>query len=244
MALKLSSLSSLQRENLFTALRVALTHHSNALEGLSLSLEQTHTLLTKGLTAHNKPLHEQLIILGFAKAYDLILYESDKKTPLSIALIKDLHYLLFKSALEITPQFVSKPIGAYRMAEVIVAGANFAPTPPHLVAQKLENLLFQTPSTLDLTQIAMFYTAFESIHPFMDGNGRTGRLVMTFQTLQNDLIPPLILEQQRQEYLSLLESCQTQGDYRDFAHFLERCQKQSLEYAKQGNLENFIEDLN
>ncbi|GLH58657.1 Fic family protein [Helicobacter ailurogastricus] len=235
MAYKLSDLSLLQREQLFRTLRVTLTHHSNAIEGLSLQLGETKQLLDKGLTAPNKPLHEQLIILGFANAYDLIVREaSNKDTLLTTDFIKDLHYLLFKTALDITPQFVSKPIGTYRTTEVSIAGADFAPTPPIFIAQKLENLLFQYPSNaLDLTQIAMFHAQYERIHPFIDGNGRTGRLIMAFHAIQNDLVPPLIVDSQRAEYLSFLESCQVEVDCGGFARFLERCQEQSLEHVKQ-----------
>ncbi len=223
---------------LFRTLRVTLTHHSNAIEGLSLQLGETKQLLEKGLTAPNKPLHEQLVILGFANAYDLVVREaSNKDTLLTTDFIKDLHYLLFKMALDITPQFVSVPIGTYRTAEVSIAGAKFNTTPPHLVSQKLENLLFQHPSNaLNLAKIAMFHAEYERIHPFIDGNGRTGRLIMAFQAIQNNLTPPLIMDNQRNEYLSLLENCQTDSDYVSFVHFLERCQEQSLEHVKQNTL--------
>ncbi|BDQ28602.1 Fic family protein [Helicobacter ailurogastricus] len=235
MAYKLIDLSLLQREQLFRTLRVTLTYHSNAIEGLSLQFGETEQLLDKGLTAPNKPLHEQLIILGFANAYDLVVREtSNKDTLLTTGFIKDLHYLLFKTALDITPQFVSKPIGTYRTAEVIVAGANFAPTPPIFIAQKLENSLFQYPSNaLNLIQIAVFHAEYERIHPFIDGNGRTGRLIMAFQAIQNDLIPPLIVDSRRAEYLSFLESCKAEGDCGGFARFLESCQEQSLEQVEQ-----------
>ncbi|TSA80802.1 Fic family protein [Helicobacter mehlei] len=238
MAHKLGDLSLLQREQLFRTLRVTLTHHSNAIEGLSLQLGETKQLLDKGLTAPNKPLHEQLIILGFANAYDLVVREaSNKDMLLTTDFIKDLHYLLFKTALEITPQFISKPIGTYRTTEVSIAGAKFNTTPPHLVSQKLESLLFQYPSNaLNLTQIAMFHAQYERIHPFIDGNGRTGRLIVAFQAIQNDLVPPLIVNGQRAEYLSFLESCQVEGDCGGFARFLERCQEQSLEHVKQNTL--------
>ncbi|GMB92708.1 hypothetical protein NHP200010_04190 [Helicobacter bizzozeronii] len=228
---RLSGLSLLEREQLFRALRIVLTHHSNAIEGLSLQLEETRVLLEKGLTANNKPLHEQLIVLGFVSAYDVVVREaSDRNKLLDTSLIKDLHYLLFKPALDISPTLVAKPIGAYRTSEVMITGANFSPTSPTLISQALENLLFRLPSNhLTLAQIALFHAEYERIHPFIDGNGRTGRLIMVFQTIQNDLVPPLILDQQRTEYLNLLEQCQTDSNYNRFEMFLQQCQWQSLE---------------
>ncbi len=231
MEYRLSDLSLLERERLFRTLRVALTHHSNAIEGLSLQLGETRALLERGLTASNKPLHEQLIVLGFASAYDVVVREaSDRSKLLNTSFIKDLHYLLFKPALDVTPLLVAKPIGAYRTSEVMIAGANFTPTIPTLISQELENLLFRLPSNnLTLAQIALFHAEYERIHPFIDGNGRTGRLIMAFQSIQNDLVPPLILDQQRTEYLSLLEQCQTDLNCARFEIFLKQCQCQSLQ---------------
>ncbi|CCB80891.1 Fic family protein [Helicobacter bizzozeronii] len=228
---RLSDLSLLEREQLFRTLRIVLTHHSNAIEGLSLQLEETRVLLEKGLTASNKPLHEQLIVLGFASAYDVVVREaSDRNKLLDTSLIKDLHYLLFKPALDVSPTLVAKPIGAYRTSEVMITGANFSPTIPALISQALKNLLFRLPSNhLTLAQIALFHAEYERIHPFIDGNGRTGRLIMAFQAIQNDLVPPLILDQQRTEYFALLEQCQTGSNCNHFAMFLKQCQCQSLE---------------
>ena len=93
---KLNNLSLLQREELFKTLRISITHHSNAIEGITLSYGETKTLLETGRTANNKPLDEQLIILGFAEAYDVIIREANDKTKiLDSSFIKDLHYLIF-----------------------------------------------------------------------------------------------------------------------------------------------------
>lgn len=101
MALNLSALSFLEKERLFKTLHTSITHHSNALEGLSLSFGETKTLLESGRTAHNKPIHEQLIILGFANAYDAIIREaSNPNRLLDTAFIKDIHYLVFEDALK------------------------------------------------------------------------------------------------------------------------------------------------
>ncbi|BCD48865.1 Fic family protein [Helicobacter suis] len=234
MALNLSALSFLEKERLFKTLRTSITHHSNALEGLSLSFGETKTLLESGRTAHNKPIHEQLIILGFANAYDAIIREaSNPNRLLDTAFIKDIHYLVFEDALKTMPHLIPKPIGAFRSNEARIVGSSVEITLPHLISQELENLLFKYPSNnLNLEQIALFHARFEQIHPFSDGNGRTGRLIMAYQTIQNDLIPPLILNEQRTEYLNLLEKCQVQDNSKEFAHFLQLCQQQSLELIR------------
>jgi len=78
----------------------------------------------------------------------------------------------------------------------------------------IENLLFQyTNKNLNIEQIADFHIQFEQIHPFADGNGRIGRLLMAFQYIQNDLIPPLILNETRQEYLKTLNNKSFLADF-------------------------------
>lgn len=227
----LSDLSLLQREELFKTLRVSITHHSNAIEGISLSYGETKALLETGKTANNKPLDEQLVILGFAQAYDLIIREAnDKNKILDSSFIKDLHFLIFSNAQKICPHLVRKPIGAYRNKEVKIIGSSIKLTLPHLISQELENLLYRFPSNqLNLEQIAEFHALYEKIHPFSDGNGRTGRLLMSFQCIQNNLIPPLIENENRKKYLEFLQEAQTKNNIRAFAEFLEYCQKRSLD---------------
>lgn len=226
----LSQLSVLERERLFKTLRINITHHSNAIEGLTLSFGETKTLLESGKTANNKPLDEQLVVWGFANAYDVIIREaSDKSRILESSFIKDIHYLIFENAFKVMPHLVAKPIGAFKTNQAKIIGLQVKLTLPHLIAQELENLLFLYPSNaLSLEQIAYFHISFEKVHPFSDGNGRTGRLIMTYQAIQNDFIPPLIINEQRKAYLELLEQCQMQNDITAFTLFLQECQAQSL----------------
>ena len=203
---KLSELTLLEREKLFRTLRISITHHSNAIEGISLSYGETKTLLETGKTANNKPIDEQLIILGFAEAYDVVIREAnDRSKILDSSFIKDLHYLIFSKAQSVNPHLVRKPIGAYRSDEARIVGSSVELTSPNLISQEIDNLLYRFPSNkLTLEQIAEFHAHYEKIHPFADGNGRTGRLLMSFQCIQNDYIPPLIENENRESYLMVL----------------------------------------
>ena len=213
-------------EKLLNNLRINITYHSNAIEGLSLSYEETKNLLEMGMAAENKSFCEQLIIIGFAKAYDMVVCKADKK--LSSSFIKDLHYLIFNLAYSYYPKLIKKPIGAYRNEEVRISGTNTKLTLPHLISQELENLLYRFNDKLDLEKIAKFHALFEKIHPFIDGNGRIGRLLMIFQCIQNDYIPPLIENEKRDEYLTCLYEAQKNNDIKRFVSFLEYCQERSL----------------
>ena len=203
---QLNNLTLREREELFRQLRISITHHSNAIEGTTLSFGETKELLELGHTAGHKPIGEQLVILGFAKAYDLIIREaSDKKNIIDTHFIKDIHAIVFEDALQISPEFVSKPIGAYRVDERHIKGVNIQLSAPNMIANDLENLLYQKPSNeMTLLDIAEFHILFERIHPFADGNGRVGRLLMAYQAIQNNIVPPLIKNDDRERYLEAI----------------------------------------
>ena len=221
---QLNQLSLKDREKLFRELRVSITHHSNAIEGTTLSFGETKELLEFGYTASHKPLSEQLVILGFAKAYDVIIREaSNPNNILNSSFIKDIHSIMFEDAMKVTPQYLEKPIGAYRLDNRYIKGVDIELTPPNKISQEIENLLFRFVSNkMDLKQIAEFHILFERIHPFADGNGRVGRLIMAYQAIQNNYIPPLITNDDRNLYLKAI------NDVNEFEKFLEKSINNSL----------------
>ena len=221
----LSNLTLKQREELFRNLRISITHHSNAMEGTTLSFGETKELLEHGNTAGDKPLSEQLVILGFAKAYDVIIREAaNPHNVINSSFIKDIHAIMFEDALKVSPQYISKPIGAYRSDERYIKGVDIKLSAPHMISNDIENLLFRIKSNnMDLLDISDFHIQFERIHPFADGNGRVGRLLMAYQAIQNNIIPPLIENEHRDEYLKAINDKDLLSD------FLENSIKKSLE---------------
>jgi len=221
----LSQLTLKEREELFRQLRTFITHHSNAIEGTTLSFGETKELLELGHTAGHKPLGEQLVILGFAKAYDVIIREaSNPSTIIESNLIKDIHAIMFEDALQIAPKYVSKPVGAYRTDERYIKGVDITLSHPAQIANDMENLLFRFKSNkMDLEDMAEFHIIFERIHPFADGNGRVGRLLMAYQAIQNNIVPPLIQNESRDAYLQAI------NDPKELRAFLDESISKSLE---------------
>jgi Fic family protein len=205
---RLSELTLKQREELFRQLRISITHHSNAMEGTTLSFGETKELLELGRTAGHKPLGEQLVILGFAKAYDVIIREAaNKENVIDSDFIKDIHAIMFEDALKVAPEYISKPIGAYRSDERYIKGVDIKLSPPSRISNDIKNLLYRFKSNMmSLEDIAEFHILFERIHPFADGNGRVGRLIMAFQAIQNNIVPPLIKNEQRDAYLKAINN--------------------------------------
>ena len=221
----LNTLTLKQKEELFRKLRISITHHSNAIEGTTLSFGETKELLEHGNTAGDKPLHEQLVILGFAKAYDVIVREAtNPNNIIDSSFIKDIHAIMFEDALNIAPQFVSKPIGAYRVDERYIKGVDIKLSPPHKISNDLENLLYRFKSnSMSLEDIAEFHILFERVHPFANGNGRVGRLIMAFQAIQNNIVPPLIENDHRSEYLTAI------NDKSELSKFIEKSIQNSMD---------------
>ncbi len=222
---QLNKLTLKQREELFRQLRISITHHSNALEGTTLSFGETKELLELGRTAGHKPLEEQLVILGFAKAYDVIIREAtNPNNIIDSSFIKDIHAIIFEDALKINPEYVSKPIGAYRLDERYIKGVDIELSPPNKISNDIENLLYRFKSnSMSLENIAQFHILFEKIHPFIDGNGRVGRLLMAYQSIQNNIVPPLIKNENRNKYLKDI------NNKNDLYKFLQESINKSLE---------------
>lgn len=221
--MNLSTLTLRQKEQLFRELRISITHHSNAIEGISLTFGETKALLENGTTAGGKPLSEQLVVLGFAKAYDVVVREANNPHfQITASFIKDLHFIMFEDALKVSGGFIEKPIGAYRTDERYIKGVDVKLSSPLKISQHIDNLLYRFNAAMSIEEIAQFHIEFEQIHPFADGNGRIGRLLMALQFIQNDGIPPLILNDNRREYLDVLV------DSNKLAEFLLIAQNESL----------------
>jgi len=221
---KLNELTLKQREELFRQLRISITHHSNAMEGTTLSFGETKELLELGHTAGHKPLGEQLVILGFAKAYDVIIREAtNPNNIINSSFIKDIHAIMFEDALKVSPEYISKPIGAYRLDERYIKGVDIKLSAPHMISNDIENLLYRIKSNdMSLLNISDFHIQFERIHPFADGNGRVGRLIMAYQAIQNNIVPPLIENEHRDDYLKTI------NDKDDLYEFLNESIRNSL----------------
>ena len=128
------------------------------------------------------------------------------------------------NALQVAPDYVSKPIGAYRLDERYIKGVDIKLSLPHMISNDIENLLYRFKSNnMSLEDIAQFHILFEKIHPFADGNGRVGRLLMAYQAVQNNIVPPLIKNESRDEYLKAINNKD------DLYSFLEKSINRSLE---------------
>lgn len=152
-------------------------YNSNAIEGNTLTLRETDLVL-RGLTIDQKPLKDHMEAVGHKEAFEFVSEMVKSNTPLSEKLIKQIHYLVLADKKE--------DRGVYRRVPVRIMGAKHEPVQPYLIAPKMEQLLkdYENNNEHIVTKLARFHIEFESIHPFIDGNGRTGRLLINLELMK------------------------------------------------------------
>lgn len=156
---------------------VEFIYNSNAIEGNSLTLRETDLVL-RGLTIDQKPLKDHLEAVGHKEAFDFVNKLVREHVPLSQSIVKQIHYLVLADKTE--------DRGVYRKVPVRIMGAQHEPAQAHLIEPKMEQLLkdYSENDENTITKLAKFHIEFEGIHPFIDGNGRTGRLLVNLELMK------------------------------------------------------------
>ena len=158
------------------------TYNSNAIEGNTLTLRETDLVL-RGLTIDSKPLKDHMEAVGHKEAFDFVSELVKDNVPISEGIIKQIHYLVLADKRE--------DRGVYRRVPVRIMGAQHEPVQPYLIEPKMEQLLYDFAASTEhiVTKLARFHIEFEGIHPFIDGNGRTGRLLVNLELMKSGLTP-------------------------------------------------------
>lgn len=162
---------------------VEYTYNSNAIEGNTLTLRETDLVL-RGLTINQKPLKDHMEAVGHKEAFDFVSELVKENVPISESIIKQIHSLVLADKRE--------DRGIYRRVPVRILGAQHEPVQPYLIEPKMEQLLHDFAESKEhiVTKLARFHIEFEGIHPFIDGNGRTGRLLVNLE-LMKEGYPPI-----------------------------------------------------
>jgi len=172
------------------------TYNSNAIEGNTLTLQETALILKEGITIDQKPLKDHLEAVGHKDAFYYIEELVKDKVDLSENAIKDIHTLVL----------MDKPQqrGMYRRIPVTILGAVHEPPQPYLVPVLMEQLLREYKEEMKdkhiIEKVALFHLKFEEVHPFIDGNGRTGRLILNLELMKEGYPPINIKFQDRKKY--------------------------------------------
>lgn len=186
---------------------VDFTYNSNAIEGNTLTLKETAMVL-EGMTIDQKPLKDHLEAVGHRDAFLYVQEIAQKEIPLSESVIKNIHSLVLMNRPE--------DKGVYRRIPVRIMGAFTEPVQPYLIEPKIQELLSvneeRKTSMNAIERIARFHLEFEGIHPFIDGNGRTGRLIFNLDLIRNGYPPINVKFADRKRYYDAFDAYYRDND--------------------------------
>lgn len=175
------------------------TYNSNAIEGNTLTLQET-ALVLGGITIDRKPLKDHLEAVGHKDAFLYVQELVRDNIPFSETIIKQIHTLVLMDRPE--------DRGIYRHIPVRIMGAYHAPPDPIIVPEMMGKLVaeFAKKKLHPIESAALFHLKFEEIHPFVDGNGRTGRLILNLFLMQNGYPPINVKFADRKRYYDAFDS--------------------------------------
>ena len=198
-------------------LKTNFIYNSNAIEGSTLTLKETDIILQYGVTVKGKSLKEHEEVKGQEYALNFLKEVIKTNESLSLRLIREFHALVLNDDIENR--------GKFKKSNNEILGAGFEKTPYYLVEEKLTELIekFNSSENNDLImKVACFHADFEKIHPFIDGNGRTGRLLLNLELMKNGYPITIIRNEDIDEYYTALETAQVESNYELLADFIEK----------------------
>ncbi|MDR2736510.1 MAG: Fic family protein [Gracilibacteraceae bacterium] len=200
---------------------VDFTYHSNAMEGNVLTMQET-ALVLEGMVVEHKPLKDHLQVVGHKDAFAYVQKLVLNKEVMSERVIKNIHSLVL----------IDRPNdkGVYRKIPIRVLGACCEPPEPLFVPSQMEQLMEEhgAQKRHPLESAALFHLDFEGIHPFVDGNGRTGRLLLNYMLLQNNYPPITIRLEDRKRYYDCFDSYYKEQASTPMVKFLVECMAKRL----------------
>lgn len=191
--------------SLADALRVRMTYSSNAIEGNHLTLAETHVVL-QGITVGGKPLRDHLEAIDHAEAWDAVIRWSQSDEQLTPWLLRSLHALVLCRSLP-------GEAGQYRKVPVAISGSTLIPPSPVEVSGAVDDLFAQWHQSVGhpVAVGAEMHARLMAVHPFVDGNGRTGRLLLNLWLMRHEYLPTLLEPGDRLQYYAALQSAD-EGD--------------------------------
>ena len=205
------------KENRYEVFVSLFTYDSTNIEGNTLTLQETSQLLFENITPR-KSLREINEVINHKEAFDFIL---NYKGNLTKDFILQLHRLVVKNTLR---KDLTNQIGKYRILQVYIRGTDWLPPKPEEVSKEMAILLsWYSKNRKKLHPIILasyFHSAFETIHPFVDGNGRVGRLLMNWMLHRENYPMANIPHKHKYKYYLFLEAAQVKGNLRPLARFL------------------------
>ena len=222
---RLDSLRPLPKDalkKLLEDMRLRHTYHSDAIEGNTLTLQETKIVLEQGITIGGKPLKDHIEARNDAEAFDFMLQLVQKKTRFSQESIQQIHDIVTKGLL--------KDSGKYRTGNVRITGSSITPPSYTKIISLMDDYIYtiKTLPHYPLKKAAFIHHQLVWIHPFFDGNGRVARLVTNLFFMQQGYPPIILKQEQRNIYYHVLHQADN-GNLSPLAVFIAKAMKESLQ---------------
>ena len=205
------------------------TYHSNAIEGNTLTLSETKVAL-EGITVGGKTIKEHLEAINHREAILYVLEIVQKEARLSEWQIRSIHRLILRG-------IDDDHAGIYRKENIVISGAQHIPPDALHVESEMERFVkwYETDGLKrhPIERAAALHSDFVNIHPFIDGNGRTARLLLNFELMKSGYPPIVIEKESRAEYYSALDRARTTGDMSAFVSLVATLVDRTLDFYLQ-----------
>lgn len=208
----ISSVSPVEYEIIEKDRLVRFTFNTNAIEGSTITLKETSHILEDGISPEGKDLREIHEVENTRKAYNFM---KKYKGKINIKFIKKIHYNL-------TYNILGEHAGQFRRIQVFMGGSKHIPVKPSEVNGEMLNLMRWMNAHRNINPVvfaAYVHNFFIAIHPFIDGNGRTGRLLLNFMLMKSGFPPICIKKEERIKYTDYLEEARD-GNMKMFMNFI------------------------
>jgi Fic family protein len=211
-------------QNYEASFRISYTHNSTAIEGNTLSLIETKLLLENGLSPNGKTMREIYETINHDKAYSYVKKCIFDGKTLDKNIVKEIHAILMENIMV---------GGIYRNVDVYIIGARHTPPSPNEAYKQLEFFysdMLEKKNNLHIIDFAAWtHAEFVKIHPFVDGNGRTSRLLMNYQLMAADWLPVDISNKHRLEYFETLEAYACENNLEMFSSLITKLTEEKLD---------------
>ena len=210
------------------ALELEYTFESNRIEGNTLTLRETDLVINEGLTISGKSMREHLEAINHVEAVAYIKQLIERNFSFNERELLSVHNLILRG-------IIPEDAGRYRKVQVMIKGSSHLPPQPFLVPKQMEDYFIWMEENKNklhpVILAAEMHERLVTIHPFIDGNGRTSRLIMNLILLQNGYVIANIKGdyETRMQYYQSLETAQTSGNKEDFLLLIAQIEKECMQ---------------
>ena len=211
-------------EKISKSFDIDFTYNSTTIEGNTLTLIETKAVIEDKISIGGKTLREIYEVVNHNKAFDYVKQSIEKSEELNEEKVKDIHEILTENIIQ---------GGIYRNTDVAITGATHTPPTPNEMYNQLkffyEDLNANQIKMNSIELAAWTHAEFVRIHPFIDGNGRTSRLIMNYQLMKNGFLPISIQVKDRLEYYNALDIYATKRELTPFYNFIFNLEEKRLD---------------